>query len=100
MKLIDEFKEFLKEYKVLSIAVAFILGVAVKDLVQSLVNDLIMPVINPLLGSEVWDETVINLGPIVIKFGSFLAALINFLIIALIIFLLVKILKEGKIKKK
>ncbi len=49
MRLIKEFKEFLKEYKVMSIAIAFILGVAIKDLIKSLVNNIIMPVITPFV---------------------------------------------------
>ena len=101
MKLIKEFKEFLKEYKVMSIAIAFILGVAVKDLIKSLVNNIIMPVITPFVPEGGWEQATFTLGPIIIKWGSFLGEIINFLIIAFVIFMIVKILlKEDKITKK
>jgi large conductance mechanosensitive channel len=100
MKLIQEFKEFLNEYKVVGLAVAFIVGGATTTLVQSLVNDIIMPIITFFLPSGDWRTAAFSVGPVTIAWGSFLAALINFVIIAGIVFLVVKmVLKQEKVAK-
>ncbi len=90
-----EFKSFLQNYKVLGLAVAFILGVYLGGLVQALVKDLILPVIGIALSG------IGNLSTYTVKFmnqdfqiGDFLIALITFLIVALVIFLIVKIAKR------
>ncbi len=93
-ELIKEFKEFLKEYKVTAIAIAFIMGSAVNTLVQSLVNDVVMPVITPFVPKGEWKQAELILGPIVIKWGSFLSALINFLLIAFLVFMVVRGLRK------
>ena len=102
MGVIQEFKEFLNEYKVMPLAIAFIIGGAVTVLVQSLVNDIIMPVIAPLIPGGDWQTSTLKITEdIVISWGPFLAALINFVIIALVVFLIAKnILKEEKVTKK
>lgn len=101
MGIIKEFKEFLKEYKVMPLAIAFIMGVAITALVQSLVNDIVMPVVTPFISGGEWETATFAIGPIVLKWGSFLSALINFVIIAFVIFMIAKIvLKEEKVKKK
>ena len=95
--IINDFKVFLKEYKVVSLAVAFIMGGAVNTLVKSLVNDIIMPLITPFVPAGGWQEATLLLGPIVIKWGSFLGEAINFLILAFVVFMIVKVLiKEDK----
>jgi large conductance mechanosensitive channel len=102
MGLIQEFKQFLDEYKVMGLAIAFIIGAALITLVQSLVNDIIMPVISPVLSATGdWKASVLQIGPVTLKWGSFLGAIINFVIIAFVIFLIAKlILKEAKAAKK
>ncbi|MEM4166536.1 MAG: large conductance mechanosensitive channel protein MscL [Candidatus Bilamarchaeaceae archaeon] len=101
MGLLEEFKEFLKEYKIVGLAVAFIISSAATTLVQSLVNDVIMPVISVILPEGDWQTAVLSIGSINIKWGMFLSALINFLIIAFVVFMVVKImLKEEKVIKK
>ncbi|MHA1987239.1 MAG: MscL family protein [Promethearchaeota archaeon] len=82
-----EFLEFIKKYKVLGLASAFILGLAVNALILSLAEDIITPIIGIFVpGFE--DISSIKLG--VFGIGNFIAALINFIIIAFIIFLIVK----------
>jgi len=99
--LLKEFSEFLKEYKVTGLAIAFIIGAASTSLIKSLVNDIIMPVITAFIPDGAWKEATLSLGPIVIKWGSFLGEFINFAIIALVVFMIVKIiLKEEKVTKK
>ncbi|MDP2925395.1 MAG: MscL family protein [Nanoarchaeota archaeon] len=101
MGLIKEFMEFLKEYKVIGLAVAFIIAVAATTLVQALVNDIIMPIITFALPGGQWQTATFSLGSIVIKWGDFLGALINFIIIAFVVFLIAKFLfKEEKVLKK
>jgi large conductance mechanosensitive channel len=100
-KLMKEFKEFLEEYKVIGLAIAFIMGVAATTLIQSLVNNVIMPIITPFIPGGAWEEATFTMGKIVISWGAFLAALINFVIIALIIFMIAKkFFKEEKVSKK
>jgi len=101
MSLIKDFMDFLKEYKVIALAVAFIIGAALTALVTSLVNDIVMPVITPFIPGGSWQTVALALGPIVIKWGSFLGAVINFVIIALVVFMIAKmVLKEEKVGKK
>lgn len=88
--LVKEFVAFLKEFKVVSLAVAFIMGAASTSLINSLVKDVLMPVIDPLMEGETWREAVLTIGSIHITYGSFLAELINFIILALIVFFVAK----------
>jgi len=93
-----EFKAFLSNYKVLGLAVAFILGVYLGALVQALVKDLILPVIGiPLssLGNLTTYQVIFDNQTFSI--GDFLIAVITFIIVALVIFLIVKIAKRYKI---
>ena len=100
-KLMREFKEFLDEYKVMGLAVAFIIGVALTTLVQAFVNYIIMPIITPFIPGGAWKEATFSMGPIVISWGAFLAALINFVIIAFVVFMIAKYMfKEDKVGKK
>ena len=99
--MIKEFMEFLKEYNVIGLAIAFVIGIASKDLIKSLVDNIIMPIITPFIPKGAWETATFSLGPIVIKWGAFLGGLINFAIIALVVFIVAKkILMEEKVKKK
>jgi large conductance mechanosensitive channel len=101
MALRTEFMEFLKEYKVVPLAIAFIMGIAATAVVQAIVNSLIMPIITPFIPGGAWQTATLSIGPIVIGWGALLAAIINFIIIALVVFFVAKwILKEEKVTKK
>lgn len=101
MQLLKEFKEFLYEYKVIGLAIAFIMGIAATALIQSLVNNIIMPLITPFIPNGAWQTATFSMGPIVIGWGAFLGSAINFAIIALVVFLIAKkLLKEEKVAKK
>jgi large conductance mechanosensitive channel len=89
-KVVNEFKEFLKEYKVLSVAVAFVMGQAVNDLVKSFVTNIFMPLLSPVLPGGGWQEATLTWGKINLAWGTFLANAIHFLILAFIIFIVVK----------
>jgi large conductance mechanosensitive channel len=83
---INEFTHFLSKYSVLGLAVAFILGLYLGALVQALVGDLIMPLITIFIPDVAWQE--LAWGPF--TYGHFIGELITFIIIALVIFVLVK----------
>jgi len=96
-----EFKDFIKEYKIVSMAIAFIMGFASRDLVKSLVDDIIMPILNPVLPGADLSEATLTMGSIVIKWGAFLAELITFVILAFVVFIIAKkLLREEKVGKK
>ena len=96
--LANEFKAFLESYKVLGLAVAFILGVYLGALVKALVGDLVLPVIglvNP--GSNLTTYSAVFRGQ-TFALGDFLNNLITFIIVALVIFLIVKLANRMNIK--
>lgn len=100
-KMIKEFMDFLNEYKVVPLAIAFIMGAAATKLVSSLVNNVVMPLITPFIPGGAWQTATLALGPIVIGWGAFLGEVIYFLIVAWVVFMVAKkILKEEKVAKK
>lgn len=101
MNIAKEFMAFVKEYKVIPLAIAFIIGVAATALVQSLVNNIIMPIITPFIPGGAWQTATFSIGKIVIGWGAFLGAVINFIVIAFVVFMIAKkLLKEEKVEKK
>ena len=97
-----EFKEFLREYKVIGLAIAVIIGFAANTLVKSLVDNIVMPLITPFIPGGAWQTATWSFGIWQgIGWGAFLGALINFLIIAGVVFLIAKyFFKEEKVTKK
>ena len=94
-KVLKEFKEFINRGSVVDLAVGMIVGAAFTAIVTSLVNDVVMPVISMLIGG--FDFTGLKLvipayvqgiEPATINYGNFLQALVNFLVIAFVIFLM------------
>jgi len=95
----NEFMDFLSKYKIMGLAVAFIIGVYLGGLVQALVKDLILPIIGlviPGLGDLATYE--ITFAQQIFRVGDFLAALITFIIVAFVIFLIVKVSKKWGIE--
>jgi large conductance mechanosensitive channel len=100
-KLLTEFKEFLTEYKVIGLAVAFMIGAAANQLVRSLVDNIVMPIITYAVPDGNWEEATLTIGSVVLSWGKFLADAIYFIVIALVVFFIAKaILKEDKVAKK
>jgi large conductance mechanosensitive channel len=91
---VEEFKDFLSKYKVLGLAVAFILGVYLGQLVQSLVSNLIMPIVELILPNVEWNQ--IEIGPFGV--GAFAGDLLTFIIIAFVVFVIVKVANRADIK--
>lgn len=98
--MLKEFAKFLKEFNIVSLAVGFVMGTASTALINSMVKDVFMPIAAPLLGAESWRESVWHIGPATIAIGSFAAELFNFLILALIIFIIAKKLLKMEAQEK
>jgi large conductance mechanosensitive channel len=94
----QEFMDFLHKYGVIGLAIAFIIGGAAGTLVSSMVSDLLMPLINPLLQGGEWQTVELVIGPVRLLVGHFVGALINFIIIALVVFVLMKQLSKIGLK--
>jgi large conductance mechanosensitive channel len=91
----NEFKDFISKYKVLGLAVAFILGLYLGILIQALVKDLLLPLIGLALpGLKDLASYSVGLMNQVFGIGDFLVALITFIIVAFVIFIMVKISKK------
>ena len=94
-----EFKSFIENYKVLGLAVAFIMGVYLGALVQSLVKDLLLPAIGLAIpGLEDLATYAVPVGTQSFGVGNFLVALITFIIVAFVVFIIVKVTKKWGIK--
>ncbi len=88
--MLKEFKAFVMRGNVLDLAVAVIIGGAFGKIVSSLVNDILMPLIGLLMGGVNFSEQAFTIGAAVIKWGSFVQTIIDFIIIAFVIFMIVK----------
>lgn len=93
-----EFKEFALKGNIIDLAVGVIIGGAFQKIVNSLVNDIIMPTIAIFAGKVDYTELSLTIGESSIKYGSFLTEVINFLIIAMSIFLIIRYI--NKLNKK
>lgn len=95
------FLNFVREQGVVGLAVGFILGGAVKQLVSSLIADIINPILGIFLGlTGNLKDAYFQLGPAKILYGNFLSTLIDFLVVAAVVYFGVKGLKLDKIDKK
>jgi large conductance mechanosensitive channel len=101
MRLLREFKAFLDEYKIVGLAVAFIIGAALTQLVNALVTYIIMPLITPFVPGGEWQKATLTFGSVVLSWGAFVAALLNFIILAFVVFMIAKkLMHEEKVTKK
>ncbi len=99
-KFFTEFKDFIMRGNVLDLAVAVIIGAAFQAIISSLVDDIISPVIG-LFGNVDFKNLVATVNGVDIRYGAFITAVINFLIMAFVIFLIIKgITKLGELGKK
>lgn len=93
-----EFKEFALKGNIIDLAVGVIIGGAFQSIVKSLVDDIIMPTIAIFTGKVDYSQLAITIGQSSIKYGSFITSVVNFFIIALSIFFVIKYL--NKLNKK
>lgn len=101
---IKEFKEFISRGNVMDMAVGVIIGGAFTAIVNSLVNDIVMPLLSLITGGFDFTALKIVLGegeePATLNYGAFISAIINFLLIALVIFLVIKTINKVAKKKE
>lgn len=95
----QEFKEFAMKGNVLDLAVAVIIGGAFGKIVTSLVGDIIMPLVGLVMGGVNFSGLQVTIGHAVIKYGAFLQNVVDFLIIAWVIFMMIKALNKVHKKK-
>lgn len=102
--LLKEFKEFVSRGNVMDMAVGVIIGGAFTAIVTSLVNDIMMPVLSLITGGFDFTALCVVLGEgegaATLNYGAFIAAVINFLLIAIVIFLLIKAINKFSRKKE
>ncbi|HXI21578.1 MAG TPA: MscL family protein [Gemmatimonadales bacterium] len=93
----SEFMKFLKEYGVIGLAIAVVIGGKANELVKAIVDGILMPIVGLVLPSGGWENWV--LGPFAI--GAVLGALLNFIVVAWLVFIFAKkVLKEETVAKK
>jgi large conductance mechanosensitive channel len=88
----QEFKAFLQKYNVMALAIAFILGAAIGKVVTALVTDMIMPLIGMAVPSGEWRQISFQMGSGKFLVGDFLGSVVDFVIIALVVFMIGKAL--------
>lgn len=97
---IKEFKEFISRGSVIDLAVAVVIGGAFTKIVNSLVDDIIMPIIGVIIGGINFGNLMATVGTAEIKYGMFIQAIVNFLLIALVIFSVIKAINQFKKKEE
>ena len=93
-KTISEFKKFIAKGNVIDLAVGVIIGSAFGKIVSSIVDDILMPLIGVIIGGINFSNLSIKIGEATITYGNFIQNVIDFLIIAVCIFFIVKIMKK------
>lgn len=100
MSFVKEFKDFAVKGNVMDMAVGVIIGGAFGKIVSSLVNDIIMPLIGILTGGIDFKDISIQVGSATVKYGLFLQNVIDFFIIAICIFIMIKAMNSLSKKKE
>jgi large conductance mechanosensitive channel len=94
--MLKEFREFAMRGNVMDLAIAVIIGGAFGKIITSLVTDILMPLIGLVLGGFSVNDLAITVGDAVVKWGVFVQSLIDFIIVAFVIFMLVRTLNRFK----
>ena len=99
---VKEFREFISKGNVMDMAVGVIIGGAFGKIVSSLVENILMPLIGIILGGVNFSDLSVTVGSAEVKYGVFLQSVFDFLIIALVIFIMIKQISKAtsKFKKK
>lgn len=99
VKIVDEFKTFISRGNVIDLAVGVIIGASFQNVVKSLTDNIISPILGCF--SEVdFNKYSLKVGTLDLKYGAFLTDIINFIIMAFVVFLLVKMVNKILIKPK
>ena len=94
--MLNDFKKFIMQGNVMDLAVAVIIGAAFGLIISSLVNDILMPLIGLLMGGIDFSGLAITVGSAKVGYGLFIQAIVNFLIVAFVIFMLIRTLNGMK----
>lgn len=96
MSIVQEFKEFAVKGSLIDMAVGIIIGAAVGKMVSTLVESVLMPLIGVFMGGVDFSGLAINVGDAAIGYGAFIQSLIDFLIVAFVIFMILKFINKLK----
>ncbi|MEO5762082.1 MAG: large conductance mechanosensitive channel protein MscL [Vicinamibacteria bacterium] len=88
--MVEDFKAFLQRGNVVELAVAVVIGGAFGKIVTSLVDDMVMPLVGVILGGVSFKDLVLKVGESTFKYGNFIQTSFDFLIIAVVVFFLVR----------
>ncbi|MDO5444311.1 MAG: large conductance mechanosensitive channel protein MscL [Eubacteriales bacterium] len=101
-KFFEEFKQFISKGNVMDLAVGVIIGGAFQSIVNSLVNDILMPLLSMITGGVNFASWAVTIGkgelenPATLTYGNFISAIINFLLMAVVLFLIIKAMNSAK----
>ena len=98
--MLKEFKDFAMRGNVMDLAIAVIIGGAFGKIIASLVNDVLMPLIGLILGGISFADLSITVGDAVVAYGLFIQAIVDFIIVAFVIFMLVRTMNNMKKKEE
>ena len=99
MSIGTELKEFAMKGSVVDLAVGVVIGAAFGKIVDSLVNDIIMPIVGILIGGYDFSKLSVKVGEAEIKYGNFIQTTLNFVIIAFVLFMVIKAINKMKRKE-
>ena len=100
MSLMREFREFAVRGSVVDLAVGVIIGTAFGKIVSSLVADMVMPVVGILVGGVNYESLFVQIGEAKIMYGKFIQNVVDFVIVALVIFLMVRLINRFRRKEE
>ena len=95
-KIANEFKEFISKGSVLDLAVGVIIGGAFQKIVTSLVNDILMPILGMIIGGHDFTKLTLTFKDATINYGTFIQNVLDFLLMALCIFFIIKLFNKVK----
>lgn len=99
-EIMEDFLRFIKEYGIVSLAIAVVIGTAAKDLVDAVVSDLIMPFISILLPGGNWQNATFSAAGETFGIGNTISVAIEFIIIAFLVYFFVKyMIRKEKVEK-
>lgn len=98
--MLKEFKDFAMRGNVMDLAIAVIIGGAFGKIIASLVKDILMPLIGLLLGGLTFSELTTTVNGVDITYGLFIQAIVDFIVIAFVIFMLVRTMNNAKKKEE
>ena len=99
-KFLREFKEFAMRGNVMDLAVGVIVGGAFSSITTSLINDILMPIVGIFVSEASFADLTVTVGSAVVAYGNFIQAVINFLIMAFVVFCMVKGINRLSRKKE